>query len=44
MGKTVENVIVKNFLDVALHVKGIIKEEEIKTVEVEAVVDTGAVY
>lgn len=44
MGKTVENVIVKNFVDVALCSRGSLKEDEIRTVEVEAVVDTGAAF
>lgn len=44
MGKTVEKVIVKSFVDIALHSKGLLKEGEIRMVEVEAVVDTGAAY
>ena len=44
MGKTFEKVIVKNFLDVAEYKKGVIGEDEIRTIEVEAVVDTGAAF
>lgn len=44
MGKITEKVIVKNFVDIALCSKGLIKPEEIRTVEIEAVVDTGAAY
>jgi len=36
MGKTFENVTIKNFVDIAMHAKGIIKEEEIRIVETEA--------
>ncbi len=44
MGKTVEKVIVKNFVDIALCSSGSLKENEIRTVEVEAIVDTGAAF
>lgn len=44
MGKTIEKVIVKNFLDVASYSQGTLKEEEIRIVEVEAIVDTGAAF
>jgi len=44
MGKTVEMVIVKNFGDILKKSEGLLKEDEIRTVEVEAVVDTGAAY
>jgi len=44
MGRTVEKVIVKNFGDIVLHSKGIAKEDEIRTVEIEGVVDTGVAY
>jgi len=44
MGKTVEKVIVKNFGDIVLLSRGLIKGDEIRTVEVEAVVDTGAAF
>jgi hypothetical protein len=36
MGKTFECVTIKNFVDIAMHAKGIIKEEEIRIVETEA--------
>ncbi len=44
MGKTIEKVIVKNFGDMVLISRGLIKENEIRTVEVDAVVDTGAAF
>lgn len=44
MGKTFEKVTIKNFVDIAMHSKGIIKEDEIRIVETEALVDTGAAY
>ena len=44
MGKTVEKVIVKNFVDVALCSRGTLKEGEIRSVEIEGLVDTGAAY
>jgi predicted aspartyl protease len=44
MGKTFEKVMIKNFVDIAMHSKGIIKEDAIRTVETEALVDTGAAY
>jgi clan AA aspartic protease len=44
MGKTVERVIVKNFVDIVLQTKGMVKEDEIRTAEVEALVDTGAAF
>jgi predicted aspartyl protease len=44
MGKTFEKVTIKNFVDIAMHYKGIIKEDEIRIVETEALVDTGAAY
>lgn len=44
MGKTVEKVIVKNFGDILMESKGLIKKDEIRIVEVEGVVDTGAAF
>lgn len=44
MGKTVEKVIIKNFVDIALCSRGSLKEGEIRSVEIEGVVDTGASY
>ncbi|MFH1562713.1 MAG: retroviral-like aspartic protease family protein [Nitrospirota bacterium] len=44
MGRTMEKVIVKNFGDIVLHSKGMAKEDEIRIVEIEGVVDTGAAY
>jgi len=44
VGKIVEKVMVKNLFDIAAYSKGMIKEDEIRTVEVEAIVDTGAAF
>ena len=44
MGKTVEKVIVKNFGDIFKKSDGLLNENEIRTVEIEAVVDTGAAF
>jgi clan AA aspartic protease len=44
LGKIIEKVIVKNFGDILKVLEGIIKEDEIRKVELEAVVDTGASF
>jgi len=44
MGKTFEKVTIKNFVDMVMNSKGMIKEDEIGMVETEALVDTGAAY
>jgi clan AA aspartic protease len=44
MGKTIEKVTLKNFADIVKHAEGMIKEDEIREVEVEALVDTGAAF
>ena len=44
MGKTSEKVTVKNFGDSFLVEKGYINPEEIRSIEIEAIVDTGAAY
>jgi clan AA aspartic protease len=44
MGKTTEKVTVKNFGDMVMHSKGLIKEDEIRVMEFEAMVDTGASF
>jgi clan AA aspartic protease len=44
MGKTIEKVTLKNFADIVRHAEGIIKEDEIREVEVDALVDTGAAF
>jgi predicted aspartyl protease len=44
MGKTIEKVTLKNFVDIVKHAEGIIKEDEIREMEVEALVDTGAAF
>ncbi|MBM2814096.1 MAG: hypothetical protein HW421_858 [Ignavibacteria bacterium] len=44
MGRTSEKVIVRNFNDIANAAQGIIKESAIRSVEIDALVDTGAAY
>ena len=44
MGKTMEKVLVKNYYDSFLAEKGLIKPSEIRSVEIDAIVDTGATY
>ena len=44
MGRIIEKVIVKNFVDISKVAEGTLKESDIRTVEVEAIVDTGAAY
>jgi clan AA aspartic protease len=44
MGKTIEKVTLKNFADIVRHSEGIINEDEIRELEVEALVDTGAAF
>ena len=44
MGKTIEKVTLKNVADIVRQAEGIIKEGEIREVEVEALVDTGAAF
>ncbi|MBA7659419.1 hypothetical protein ES703_67397 [subsurface metagenome] len=44
MGKIIEKVIVRNFGDILEKKKGLITEEKIRAVEVEAIVDTGAAF
>ena len=44
MGRSTEKVRVQNFGDMFLVSRGALDESEIRTVEVEAVVDTGATY
>jgi len=44
MGQTLEKVLIRNFADIAFAEKGIIKESEIRSVEIDAIVDTGATY
>jgi len=44
MGRTLEKIIVRNFGDVLKFEEGIIPEENIRAVEIDAVVDTGATY
>lgn len=44
MGKTIEKVIIKNFGDILKSTEGIIEQDAIRTMELEAVVDTGAAF
>ena len=44
MGRTIEKIIVRNFGDMLKHGEGLIPKEQIRLVEVDAIVDTGATY
>jgi clan AA aspartic protease len=44
MGKVTEKVIVKNFIEIDKFSDGLIAQEAIRTVELEAIVDTGAAF
>lgn len=44
MGKSIEKVKVQNYGDIYDVSRGRISESEIRTVEIDAVVDTGAIY
>ena len=44
MGRTSEKVFIQNFADIAFAEKGFIKPDEIRSVEIDALVDTGASY
>lgn len=44
MGRTTEKVTIQNFGDILKVAEGVLDESEIRTVEVDAVVDTGATY
>ena len=44
MGRTTEKVLIKNFADIILADKGYINPSEIRSVEIDAIVDTGAAY
>lgn len=44
MGRTIEKLIVKNYGDVIKASEGIITDSQIRTIEVDAIVDTGATY
>jgi clan AA aspartic protease len=44
MGKTLEKVLIKNDDDAVLYKNGYIKSNEIRSIEIEALVDTGAAY
>ncbi|MDQ1266153.1 MAG: hypothetical protein QG635_1305 [Bacteroidota bacterium] len=44
MGRTTEKVMIRNFADIANAANGIIKPAAIRSVEIDAIVDTGAAY
>jgi len=44
MGKTLEKVFIRNLSDTFLYENGHLKESEIRKIEIEAIVDTGAAY
>ena len=44
MGRVIEKIIVKNYVDMAKAGEGIIDVGKVRTVEVDAIVDTGATY
>jgi clan AA aspartic protease len=44
MGRTSEKVLIHNFADIAFAEKGYIKPSEIRSIEIDAIVDTGAAY
>lgn len=44
MGRTSEKVIVRNYIDIANSASGLIKPSDIRSIEIDAVVNTGAAY
>lgn len=44
MGRTTERLIIRNYVDVVNASEGIVHVERIRTIEVDAIVDTGATY
>ena len=44
MGRVIEKVKVKNYLDVGKAQEGLIKKNEIREIKIDAIVDTGATY
>jgi clan AA aspartic protease len=44
MGKTLEKVVIRNFTDIEFAESGHIQPNQIRSVEIEAIVDTGATY
>jgi len=44
MGQIIEKVIIKNYVDIDKSLDGLISENAIRTVEIEALVDTGAAF
>jgi predicted aspartyl protease len=44
MGRIIEKIVVRNYLDVAKADEGIINASKIRTIEIDAIVDTGATY
>ncbi len=44
MGRTTEKIIIRNYADVVKASEGLINTSQIRTVEIDAIVDTGATY
>lgn len=44
MGRTIEKLIVRNYVDVALAEQNKLKNDNIRSIEIDAIVDTGATY
>jgi predicted aspartyl protease len=44
LGRTSEKVLIKNYIDIALVDQGYLKPSEIRSIEIDAIVDTGAAY
>jgi clan AA aspartic protease len=44
LGKIIEKVIIKNYIDIVKASEGLIRDNEIRITEVEAIVDTGAAF
>ena len=44
MGRTMEKAIVRNYGDMIMVTRGLVTENEIRTIEVDALVDTGATF
>jgi clan AA aspartic protease len=44
MGQIIEKVVIKNYVDIDKSADGLISEDAIRTVEIEALVDTGAAF
>ncbi len=44
MGRTIEKLILKSYIDIAKASEGIINKSQIRTVEIDAIVDTGSTF